>query len=40
MPQKQVLVKIVDEGLANAKWDKLEGQNRTIETWRAKIEQL
>jgi hypothetical protein len=40
MPHNQILIKKVNEGLANAKRDKLGGQNQAIEIWRSKIEQF
>jgi hypothetical protein len=41
MPHNRCLIKKrVNGGLANAKWGKLGGQNRAIETWGIKIEEL
>jgi hypothetical protein len=40
MSHNQFLVKKVNGRRANAKMGKLGGQNRAIETWEAKIEQL
>jgi hypothetical protein len=40
MSHKQFLVKKVNGGLEMQKGVNLRGQNRTIQTWGAKIEQL
>jgi hypothetical protein len=40
MPRKQFLVEKINGRLGNAKGGKLGGQNRAIQIWGAKIEQL